>query len=71
MKHIRKEASLVEVKVFKHRQTERAVQLEAIETPTGAHWFPLSQIELSGVDEGQNIYVMSCPTWLATEKGFC
>ncbi len=62
---------LVDVKVFLHRQTERAVQLEAIEFQTGAHWFPLSQIELSGLVEGQNTYTMTCPKWLAEEKGFC
>lgn len=69
MKHNREE--LVDCKVFLHRSTERAAQLEALEFQTGAHWFPLSQIELAAISEGENTYVMSCPKWLAEEKGFC
>ncbi len=74
MKHIRNEVgskALVDVKVFMHRNTERAVQLEALENETGAHWFPLSQIELSPISEAENTYTMTCPKWLAQEKGFC
>jgi hypothetical protein len=66
-----KHNELIDIKVYLHRQTERAAQLEAIEVQTGAHWFPLSQIELAGIAEGQNTYLMTCPQWLAKEKGFC
>lgn len=74
MKHSRSEVggeALIDVKVYLHHKDERAVLLEATEFPTGAQWFPLSQIELSGISESSNIYEMTCPKWLATEKGFC
>jgi hypothetical protein len=74
MKHFKIEVgakALVDVQVFLHAKTDRAAKLEALEFQTGAHWFPLSQIELSGLSEAENTYLMTCPKWLATEKGFC
>jgi hypothetical protein len=73
MRHFQTQGAkaLIDVKVFLHRQTEREAQLEAIEFQTGAHWFRLSQIELGAIAEGENTYTMTCPKWLAEEKGFC
>lgn len=58
---------LADVCVTLIRQTDRAV-LVSTGNAKEAVWLPLAQIELAADGNGQT-YTLTCPQWLAEEKG--
>jgi hypothetical protein len=58
---------LADVTVEIIQQTDRGV-LVSTGKPKEAQWMPLAQIELVSDGNGRT-YTMTCPQWLAEEKG--
>ncbi|WP_024278596.1 hypothetical protein [Xanthobacter sp. 126] len=58
---------LLELNVDLMARTDRAVQVRDHNTGKTV-WLPLSQIELTRADEGEEGWVLDIPEWLAIEK---
>ena len=59
-------SDLVDLAVIKHRETEKAWLVSDTGESKDGVWIPKSQAELY---EGQSGSTLTCPEWLATEKG--
>lgn len=65
-------SDLIEISVFLHHKTERAILVSSNGNSDDAVWIPLSQCEVISI-KGRIIalrqFALELPEWLATEKG--
>ncbi len=57
----------IDVTVWVHAKTDRAVLVSDDGVPANSVWLPLSQCEVAMV--GPNTAEVTMPEWLATDKG--
>lgn len=60
-------SDLVDLTCHLHHQTERAVLVSDDGDKQRAVWLPLSQCEVE--PKGRGVVEVTCPEWLALEKG--
>lgn len=60
-------SDLLDLEVFRHVQTEKAILVSLTGNKNAAKWLPLSQVEVE--DKGGGLVEVTLPEWLATEKG--
>lgn len=58
----------VDLTLFEHARTDRAILVSETGDKTRAVWLPLSQIEVHKTDKF-GIHEITCPEWLALNKG--
>ena len=62
------ETKLVDLTLFEHARTTKAILVSETGDKTTAVWLPLSQIEIHKTDK-HGIHDIVCPEWLALDKG--
>jgi hypothetical protein len=60
---------LVDLTMQLHHRTDKAILVSDDGDAKNAVWLPLSQIEVEIKDARKGVVVVTCPSWLATEKG--
>ena len=60
-------SNLIDLTLQLHQITERAILVSDNGSPDDAVWLPKSQVEFDEVRPG--IVELTCPEWLATERG--
>lgn len=60
-------SDLIDLDVYSHAMTERAVLVSKTSDRDDAVWLPLSQIEVN--ERRGSVLEITCPTWLAKDKG--
>lgn len=66
-------SDLIDIELFRHAETEKAVLFSEFNVKEAAKWLPKSQIEYykkEGPHRGDAVYVVTMPKWLAKDKGF-
>lgn len=58
-------SDLIDLTVVVKHTTDRAV---LVDDGTRRAWLPLSQVEVAPNDDGRT-HTVTCPEWLATDKG--
>lgn len=62
-------SDIVDIDVYLHHRTEKAVLVSLDGEKKNAVWVPLSQVELERNPDMPRAYVLTLPEWLALEKG--
>lgn len=63
-------SDLIDVTVTIHAETEKAWLMSDDGTKARAKWVPKSQGEYDPTSAAPHIGTLTCPEWLAKEKGF-
>jgi len=63
-------SGILELRVFVHQQTDRAILVSEDNDPKSAFWLPISQIECAPAPSeiGQRRVDLQIPQWLAEDK---
>lgn len=62
-------SDLVDLEVYLRRETDRAYGIADPDKPGNIIWLPKSQCEIEGGDPPSKLATLTCPEWLAIEKG--
>lgn len=62
-------SDIVDIDVYLHHRTAKAVLISLDGEKKNAVWVPLSQVELERNPGMPSAYVLTLPEWLALEKG--
>ena len=64
----KKEAERIDLTLFRHHATARAVLVSDDEDEETAVWLPMSQITVTET-KAENVFIYSVPEWLAKKAG--
>jgi hypothetical protein len=59
-------SDLIDIQMYRHAQTEKAILVSDDGEEESAVWLPLSQVEIE--EKGGNELVITMPEWLAINK---
>lgn len=62
-------SDLVDLEVYVRRETDAAWGIADPDKPGNIIWLPKSQCEIEGNDTPTKVATLTCPSWLAIEKG--
>lgn len=62
-------SDLIDISIIVIRETDRAWGIEDENKPGAVIWLPKSQCEISSIKKPSGVAELTCPEWLAKEKG--